>query len=153
MNPLDAISPNITDEKLAEFYDESFMDLVRDDYPISAVRNDDKIWAHQWFTDLMRQIAGCDCENKIICDCLSDWDRIPAKLSNLLAEVKRLREQLAHYEDNCTIVWMPEDVLTLDDTLTEEQVSEVLYMMEQKHDASLGITWDTISFWIDEVKE
>ena len=69
------------------------------------------------------------------------------------AEVKRLREQLAHYEDNCTIVWMPEDVLSLDDTLTEEQVSWVLERMEHKHDACLGISWDTIEFWINEVKE
>ena len=73
--------------------------------------------------------------------------------TKLKERIEQLEKKLAHYEDNCTIVWMPEDVLTLDDTLTEEQVSEVLYMMEQKHDASLGITWDTISFWIDEVKE
>tara|TARA_R100000315_G_C5158252_1_gene90941 strand:- start:330 stop:671 length:342 start_codon:yes stop_codon:yes gene_type:complete len=71
----------------------------------------------------------------------------------LLAEVKRLRKELAHYTDNCTIVWMPGDVLSLDDTLTDEQVSWVLERMKHKHDASLGITWDTIEFWIDEVKE
>ena len=93
MNPLDALDPNITDEKLAEFYGDSFMDLVRDNYPISAVRNDDKIWAHQWLTDLMLQIEECKCEDKMWCDCLGDWDRIPTKLSDLLAEVKQLREE------------------------------------------------------------
>jgi len=96
MNPIDALDPNITDEKLAEFYGASFMDLVRDDYPISAVRNDDKIWAHQWLTDLMLQIEECKCEDKMWCDCLSEWDRIPDKVSNLLAEVKRLRGDMAY---------------------------------------------------------
>ena len=36
----------------------------------------------------------------------------------LKERIKELEKKLAHYEDNCTIVWMPEDVLTLDDTLT-----------------------------------
>ncbi len=66
--------------------------------------------------------------------------------------IKELEKKLAHYEDNCTIVWMPEDVLCRDDTLTDGQVSWVLERMEHKHDASLGISWDTVDFWIDEVK-
>ena len=70
----------------------------------------------------------------------------------LLAEVKRLKKELAYYTDNCTVVWMPDDVLSLDDTLTDEQVSWVLERMEHKHDACLGISWDTIEFWISEVK-
>jgi len=72
---------------------------------------------------------------------------------DLLTELKRLRKELAHYQDNCTIVWMRDDVLTLDDTLTDEQVSWVLERMEHKHDACLGISWDTIEFWISEVKK
>lgn len=70
----------------------------------------------------------------------------------LKARIKLLEKKLAYYEDNCTIVWMPEDVLSLDDTLTDEQVSWVLGRMESKHDATLGISWDTIWFWISEVK-
>ena len=70
----------------------------------------------------------------------------------LRARIKKLEKKLAHYEDNCTIVWMPEDVLALDDTLTDEQVSWVLERMEHKHDATLGISWDTVEYWIQEVK-
>tara|TARA_B100001939_G_C16468192_1_gene416033 strand:- start:161 stop:478 length:318 start_codon:yes stop_codon:yes gene_type:complete len=88
-------------------------------------------------------------------------DEIPKRImglferehADLLAEVKRLRKELAYYTDNCTVVWQPEDVLSLDNTLTDEQVSWVLGMMERKHDTSSGITWDTIEFWISEVKE
>tara|TARA_Y100000004_G_scaffold147382_1_gene168538 strand:- start:322 stop:699 length:378 start_codon:yes stop_codon:yes gene_type:complete len=68
-----------------------------------------------------------------------------------VAEVKRLKKELAYYTDNCTVVWMPEDVLSLDDTLTDEQVSWVLGMMERK--SAPEISWDTIEFWISEVKK
>tara|TARA_R100000541_G_C1879536_1_gene82093 strand:- start:412 stop:654 length:243 start_codon:yes stop_codon:yes gene_type:complete len=71
----------------------------------------------------------------------------------LLKEIEDLKKELAHYKNNCTIVWMIEDVKCRDDTLTDEQCHDVLYMMEQKHDATIGITWETIDFWIEEVKE
>lgn len=48
--------------------------------------------------------------------------------------------------------WCDEDVLSLDDTLTPEQVSEVLNLVERKHDCNNGITWETLEFWISEVK-
>tara|TARA_R100001510_G_C7600826_1_gene167464 strand:+ start:91 stop:339 length:249 start_codon:yes stop_codon:yes gene_type:complete len=68
-------------------------------------------------------------------------------------KIEELEKELAYYKDNCTIVWMPEDVLSLDSTLTDEQVSWVLERMEHKHDACIGISWDTIAFWITEVRE
>ena len=82
MNPIDALDPNITDERWAEFYGDAVTDYVRNDYSISAVRHDDKVEAHKWLTKLLLQIHND----------LADWDTIPIKLSNLLAEVKRLRE-------------------------------------------------------------
>lgn len=79
-------------------------------------------------------------------------EEIKEYVKESLAEVKRLRKELEYYEKNCTIVWMADDVLSLDNTLTDEQVSWVLERMESKHDASLGISWDTIEFYISEVK-
>jgi hypothetical protein len=70
----------------------------------------------------------------------------------LKERIKELEKKLAHYEDNCTVVWMPEDVLSRDDTLTDGEVSWILERMEHNHDASLGINWDTIDLWIDEVR-
>ena len=51
-----------------------------------------------------------------------------------------------------SIKWCIDDVLSVDDRLTEEQASEVLQLMKRRHDASIGINWDTISCHIDEVK-
>lgn len=54
-----------------------------------------------------------------------------------------------------SIIWSAEDVLSKADEmgieLTGEQVADVLGYVERKHDASLGVNWDTIGYWIDEV--
>jgi hypothetical protein len=52
-----------------------------------------------------------------------------------------------------TVSWNVEDVLSLDDTLTTDQCIEVLDMAEKYHDANYGISWDTLSSYIDDVKE
>jgi len=83
-----------------------------------------------------------------------EWEnQYPQVIEYLLAEVKRLKKELAFYTDNCTVVWMLDDVLSVDNTLSDEQASWVLERMEHKHDACLGISWDTIEFWISEVKK
>jgi len=55
-----------------------------------------------------------------------------------------------------TISWSTVDVLAkaeeMDVSLTEEQADEVLDMVERKHDASIGINWDVIEYWINEIK-
>lgn len=54
-----------------------------------------------------------------------------------------------------SIVWCDEDVREtakqIGYTLTDEEVSNVLWLLKHKHDATIGITWDTIDFWIREV--
>ena len=52
-----------------------------------------------------------------------------------------------------TISWGVEDVLSLDDTLTTDQCIEVLDMAKRYHDANYGISWDTLSSYINDVKE
>jgi len=51
-----------------------------------------------------------------------------------------------------TISWNVEDVLSLDDSLTTDQCIEVLDLARDNHDANYGISWDTLSSYIDEVK-
>ena len=60
-------------------------------------------------------------------------------------------------DGNISIKWGREDVRGVadkdfpDDNLTDDEVDSVLYYMYNKHDASLGVNWDTIDFWISEV--
>ncbi len=49
--------------------------------------------------------------------------------------------------------WTIEDVLSLDDELTEEQCMEVLNAVKENHDAEVGINWDSIQYQIDKLKE
>ena len=62
---------------------------------------------------------------------------------------------MAISEDGLTLTteWWLEDVLSLDDSLSEEQAKEVLRMVDENHDANFGVNWDVLQFWIDELKE
>ena len=59
------------------------------------------------------------------------------------------------------VFWNKEDIICQDRAnhveidgveLTEEQVSEVVYNIEQSFDANIGVNWDVISEHISEVK-
>jgi len=53
------------------------------------------------------------------------------------------------------IVWGAEDVKSVAKgmgyKLTKAEISNVLYEMERKHDATIGITWETIEFFVEEI--
>ena len=50
------------------------------------------------------------------------------------------------------VKWCIEDVLSLDPDLTLEQASDVLEAVKRRHDAEIGVNWDVLQYWIDEVK-
>jgi len=47
------------------------------------------------------------------------------------------------------IIWSIEDVQSIRPDLSDDQSMEVLRTAEDKHDASLGISWDTLEIWAD----
>lgn len=49
------------------------------------------------------------------------------------------------------IVWQIDDVLSIRPDLTEEQAGEVLGRVEDCHDASIGVSWDTLEIIADEM--
>ena len=53
------------------------------------------------------------------------------------------------------VLWNKEDVINTaeinDIELTDEQVSEVIYNIEQSFDANIGVNWDVIANNIDNV--
>ena len=54
--------------------------------------------------------------------------------------------------DTLYVEWCIDDVLQQDSTLTREQAIEVLELLDNKHDATIGINWDVIDCAIEEVK-
>ena len=49
------------------------------------------------------------------------------------------------------IVWQVDDVLSIRPDLTEEQAGEVLGRVEDCHDASIGVSWDTLQIVAEEM--
>tara|TARA_R100000329_G_scaffold124162_1_gene102677 strand:- start:497 stop:847 length:351 start_codon:yes stop_codon:yes gene_type:complete len=114
MNPLDALDPNITDEKWAEFYGDEVTDCVRDDYPISAVRHDDRIESHKWFSDLLLLIfEGYE-------EPLAYWDLAPKIVRELQEEVKRLIE----WENRIRTYFGDEEMMDFYDWMREKYGDE-----------------------------
>lgn len=68
-------------------------------------------------------------------------------------------EYIRNKRDQCIeikISWHIDDVLWRAKDqgvkITRKEASQVLELMLRKHDANMGISWETIDFWIDEVK-
>jgi len=50
-----------------------------------------------------------------------------------------------------SVIWSVEDVQILNSGLTDEQALNVLHSVKKNHDASIGICWDTLEYWIEEL--
>ena len=57
----------------------------------------------------------------------------------------------------CVAIWTVEDVIERayerGMVVTRSQAERILEEMEQKQDASIGISWDTIDSYLDEIKQ
>lgn len=47
--------------------------------------------------------------------------------------------------------WHIDDVKGLEETLTDEEAQDVLRMVNKRHDCNIGINWDFIQYFIDEI--
>ncbi len=60
-----------------------------------------------------------------------------------------------NYTTRISIEWCYQDVKHVADEMkvdiTDEEVGKVLEFVRSKHDATIGVTWDTIEYAIDEV--
>lgn len=70
------------------------------------------------------------------------------------------------YPEQIEIVWTVDDVLDMiagideqDSTdityrdlgMTRQEAAHVLHEVERHHDANLGVTWDTLHYWVEEL--
>ena len=53
--------------------------------------------------------------------------------------------------DSITIKWHIDDVKSLNESLTNEQCREVLQRAKSNHDATIGISWDVLQVYINEL--
>lgn len=56
-------------------------------------------------------------------------------------------------ERQIAIIWDVEDVQMLNPELDDYQAMTILETVQNKHDANIGVNWDVIQFWIDNIHE
>lgn len=49
------------------------------------------------------------------------------------------------------IIWDIADVQSLRPDLNDDEAMDVLYAVDNKHDASIGVNWDVIRYWADTI--
>ena len=54
-------------------------------------------------------------------------------------------------ERQIAIIWDVEDVQMLRPDLDDYQAMTVLDAVQNEHDANIGVNWDLIQFWIDNI--
>ena len=65
-------------------------------------------------------------------------------------------EDVINKENSISIKWCIKDIrYAMDDRedkvdISDEECMDILSMIERKHDANIGITWDTIDYYLDE---
>jgi len=67
------------------------------------------------------------------------------------------KQEVQHVLRGCWInkiasCWGIEDVIGVDDTLTEDEAREILYTVHEEQDASIGINWDVIEARVNDFK-
>lgn len=73
-------------------------------------------------------------------------------------KIKDLMNHLKQYDpelDCAYSLWIPDDVIetaqNLGVNISNEQIEEVLYIVNESHDANYGISWQTLEYAIDNV--
>ena len=54
--------------------------------------------------------------------------------------------------DEINISWHIEDVQSVDESLTDDEARQVLQLIKEKHDANIGVNWETIDVFIEYYK-
>lgn len=78
---------------------------------------------------------------------------LKGKLAKLEKDYEELRAEFEQYKRE-SVKWSVEDFTwrakDIGYEITEEKAQEALERMIEKHDCELGITWDTVDFFIEE---
>ena len=61
-------------------------------------------------------------------------------------------QTMTQLPDEIAIDWHFTDVQEIDESLTNDEARQVLQMIKQNHDRTIGISWDTIEAWVDYFK-
>ena len=91
--------------------------------------------------DLIKQLKDCDQDLEVFVHFNDDTH----ELHSIDTSIKdRVDINLVENEDQISVEWCTEDVISQCDWLTKKQAREVLQMCKHCHDATTGINWEFI---------
>jgi hypothetical protein len=90
-------------------------------------------------------------------------DKLVAEITTFeFPEVTKLRHEtkveifniIADYlSDKCVIVWTIQDIHGIDPDISDEDAAEILGIIEENFDASIGVDWDTLHMAVKDFNE
>jgi hypothetical protein len=86
-------------------------------------------------------------------------DLITALIGNEIAQdranaidiIDRLKQESEDYNDTIAKIWHVDDVFSVNSDLNREQAQLVLKMAIDNHDANIGINWDVLKEYANQV--
>lgn len=96
-----------------------------------------------------------DALGDLLCD-LMHWATansfdFDAALCRASGHYKAERDEAEELPDSISITWSIDDVQEVRPDLTKDQCREVLAAVGDRHDATLGVNWDTLSIIADQL--
>ena len=79
-----------------------------------------------------------------------EFGRYLTAMKSIFAVFDNYNSQL-NPKTQIAIIWSIEDVQSIRNDLTDEQAMEVLLLVKNRHDASIGVNWDTIEYVAKEL--
>ena len=61
------------------------------------------------------------------------------------------QDHVLSFEDSISIEWCIDDVQSVRPDLDNEQAMQVLHAVKDDHDATIGVTWDTLEYAADHL--
>jgi hypothetical protein len=61
------------------------------------------------------------------------------------------QDHVLSFEDSISIEWCIDDVQSVRPDLDNEQAMQVLHAVKDDHDATIGVTWDTLEYAADHM--
>ena len=104
--------------------------------------------------NLRAQHAIIDKEGAVVVDMAAMSEEVARSIvhtHNLRLEQLFEAAEKANQPHQIAIIWQVEDVQSVREHITDEQAAEILDMVEAKHDANMGVNWEMLEFWADEL--
>lgn len=102
--------------------------------------------------DLQHVLDVLEPELNTLYELMEEEEDLKKPYKDLYKVWSKLHKVLKHSYDEINISWHIDDVKEVAPDLTKAECRKVLQLADHEHDATIGVNWDVLSFWADEVR-